>query len=181
MAYYEIPRNPGLTLNELRERIRERMPAVPGLVSKNYLTFMDDSSIGVRIDLMQIPDATLLRARIIQGRMNRLLWVFMRAFPPALFVYLLLLPVLARQELLGQVERAVFEAFSGAVRLPVGVGTRRARPGLYRFLGALKFLCGLIVAAVGVGLANFWYNTPGLAPAQLLAAAIPTSLGLSVA
>jgi hypothetical protein len=181
MAYYEISRNPALTLNEVQDRIREKAPAVIGAIIKGRLVYRDDSSIGVRIDSMQTPSGTLLRAVIIKGRLNPFLWIFMRAFPPAVIVYLLLLPVIARQGLLGEVERAIFGAFPGSVRLPVGEGTRRARPGLYRFLGFLKLFAGLIVAAIGVGLSHFWYNVPGLAPVQLLAAAIPAALGLSLA
>ena len=56
-----------------------------------------------------------------------------------------------------------------------------AKPGLYRFLAFLKVFGGLILASVGVGLSYFWYNIPGLAPAQLLAAAIPAGLGLTLA
>ncbi len=180
MAYYEISRNPQLTLSELREKIRAQLPAVSGIVEKNYLTFRDDSAIGVRIGIAQAADGTLLRAQIIQGRLNTFLWLFIRAFPPALVVYLLLLPVIARQGLLGEMERCILAAFPGSSRLPVGEGTRRSRPAFFRFLGFLKILGGLIAASLGVGLAHFWYNTPGLAPAQLVAAAIPAGLGLTL-
>ena len=180
MAYYEISRNPQLTLSELREKIREQLPSVSGIVEKNYLTFRDDSAIGVRIGIAQVVDATLLRAQIIQGRLNGFLWVFIRSFPPALILYFLLLPVIARQGLLGQMERGILAAFPGSSRLPVGDGTRRSRPGFFRFLGFLKILGGLVIASVGVGLAHFWYNAPGLAPVQLVAAAIPAGLGLTL-
>src|ERR1700722_13298201 len=102
MAYYEISRNPGLTIDEVRNRVRERLPAVTGAIIKNRIEYRDGSSIGIRIDLMQIPSGTLLRAVIIQGRLNPFIWIFMRAFPPALIVYLLVLPVIARQGLLGR-------------------------------------------------------------------------------
>ena len=170
MAYLEIPNDPGLTLEQVKQKLQGQLPGPMAAILRNRIVLVDDGAVGVAVHLMQTGGGSFLRVERVMGRgVNIFLRFLMIAIPPLGMAILLIGAALSGKGLFRDVENTILKsgAFPGAVRLPAGEGTRRARPGLYRLLGFCELAGGLIVTAFSLWVAGrLWYGTQGMGSAR---------------